>query len=189
MAGTKRPRAPGVLGRFRRDDRGVAAVEFALVSVPFFALLFAILEGALIFWTNQVLDEAVSQASRLLYTGNFQQTTLAVPAAEIPDRFKQEICNRVGGLFDCSSIKIDVQTYDSFPNGVPQPIVTDPDGTRHLDPAFGQYNTPGPSRITLVRAVIEYPVFVSLLGANGSDLSGNKRLLMGTAAFRTEQYM
>jgi len=189
MAGTDKRRARGLLGRFRRDDRGVAAVEFALVSVPFFALLFAILEGALIFWKNQVLNEAVTQASRLLYTGNFQQTTLAVPAAEIPDRFKQEVCSRVHGLFDCNSIKIDVQTYDSFPNGVPQPIVTDPDGTRHLDPAFGQYNTPGPSRITLVRAVIEYPVFVSLLGANGSNLSANKRLLMGTAAFRTEKYM
>jgi Flp pilus assembly protein TadG len=177
------------LRRFRRDEQGSTAVEFALVALPLFALMFASIEGALVFWTNQVLDEAVAQASRTLYTGSFQQANLTVPAAQIPEQFKAAVCSRVKGLFNCSEIKIDVQTYDSFPAGIPQPIITDADGTRRLDPAFGQFNPPGPYKITVVRAAIEYPVFVSLLGANASNLTGNKRLIMATAAFRTEQYL
>src|SRR3954469_6590303 len=137
-------RKHSLLARFRRDEQGATAVELSLLCAPFLALLFASVEGAMVFWTNQVLDEAVAQASRTLYTGSFQQSTLTVPAAQIPDQFKSAVCSRVKGLFDCSQIKIDVQTYDAFPSGVPQPIVTDPDGTRRLDPAFGQFNPPGP---------------------------------------------
>src|SRR4051794_24013573 len=151
-----------LLARFRRDEHGAMAVEFSLIAVPFLALMFASIEGAIVFWTNQVLDEAVAQASRTLYTGSFQQSTLTVPPAQIPDQFKSAVCSRVKGLFDCSQIKIDVQTYDAFPSGVPQPILTDPDGTRHLDPAFGQFKPPGPYKITVVRAVIEYPVYASI---------------------------
>jgi Flp pilus assembly protein TadG len=189
MFGRSAHKRQQIITRFGRDEQGATAIEFALLALPFLALLFASVEGAMVFWTNQVLDEAVAQASRTLYTGSFQQSTLTVPAAQIPDQFKSAVCSRVKGLFDCSQIKIDVQTYDAFPSGVPQPIVTDPDGTRRLDPAFGQFNPPGPYKITVVRAVIEYPVFVSLLGANGTNLSGNKRLIMATAAFRTEQYL
>jgi Flp pilus assembly protein TadG len=177
-----------LLARFRRDEQGATAVEFSLIAVPFLALMLASVEGAMVFWTNQVLDEAVAQASRTLYTGSFQQSTATVPAAQIPDQFKDAVCSRIKGLVNCSRIKIDVQTYDSFPSGIPQPIITDADGTRHLDPAFGQFKTPGPYKITVVRAVIEYPVFASILSANTSNLSGSKRLLMATAAFRTEQY-
>ena len=61
-----RPR--GLLRRFRRDQRGVTAVEFGMVATPFFALLFAIIETALVFWTTQVLETAVTNASRRVYT-------------------------------------------------------------------------------------------------------------------------
>jgi Flp pilus assembly protein TadG len=91
--------------RFRRDQSGVVGVEFALIAIPFVALLFASLEGALVFWSNQVLDEAVAQASRTLYTGGFQRQTLTVPAAQIPDLFKKEVCDRVKGLLNCKEIK------------------------------------------------------------------------------------
>ena len=41
--------------RFARHQDGTAAVEFALVAVPFLALLFAILETALVFFTGQTM--------------------------------------------------------------------------------------------------------------------------------------
>ena len=52
-------RRHSLLGRFRRDEQGAMAVEFSLVAVPFLALMFASVEGAMVFWTNQVLDEGV----------------------------------------------------------------------------------------------------------------------------------
>ncbi len=38
--------------RFGRKDDGAAAVEFAFVVVPFFAILFAIIELALVFFAE-----------------------------------------------------------------------------------------------------------------------------------------
>ena len=52
------------LRRFRRNRRGSAAVEFALVAPVFFALLFAIIETAIVFFAGQVL-ETVTQDSAL----------------------------------------------------------------------------------------------------------------------------
>ena len=50
---SSRDTAPGalrrLLRRFRGDRSGATAVEFAMVSVPFFGLLFAIFETAFVF--------------------------------------------------------------------------------------------------------------------------------------------
>ncbi len=46
--------------RFRRNRRGSAAVEFALVAPVFFALLFAIIESAMVFFAGQVLETGVT---------------------------------------------------------------------------------------------------------------------------------
>jgi Flp pilus assembly pilin Flp len=177
-----------VIKRFRQDDAGATSVELALVAAPFLALLFAVLESALVFWANQVLGTAVADASRELYTGRFQQASVGVAAADLPARFKREVCQRIGGLIPCDAVRIDVRRSDAFPAGVPVPIVTDPDGTRRIDPGFGIYQEPRPAEVALVRVAVELPVLVPLMDAMQGNLSGNKRLLMSTAAFRTEQY-
>jgi hypothetical protein len=40
-----------------------------------------------------------------------------------------------------------------------------------------------------VRLFYQYPVYVSLLGFNLSNINGGKRLLAATAAFRNEPYI
>jgi Flp pilus assembly protein TadG len=46
--------------RFVREKDGVVAVEFAIVAAPFLALMFAIMETALVFFASQVLETAVA---------------------------------------------------------------------------------------------------------------------------------
>ncbi len=60
------------MGRFRRDEKGVTAVEFGLLSLPFFAIIGAILETSLIFMASQILDSAVNDSARLIRTGQAQ---------------------------------------------------------------------------------------------------------------------
>lgn len=60
------------LRRFRGSRRGSAAVEFALVAPMFFALLFAIIESALMFLASQVLESASQNSARVLLTGQAQ---------------------------------------------------------------------------------------------------------------------
>jgi len=51
--------------RFVCDTGGAAAVEFALVSVAFFSLLFGIIFIAIFLYTNATLQWAMSRAARL----------------------------------------------------------------------------------------------------------------------------
>ena len=69
-----------LLRRFRRHRRGSAAVEFALVAPIFFALLFAIVEVALMFFATQVL-ETVTQASARYRPDRTGAERLADPGA------------------------------------------------------------------------------------------------------------
>ena len=70
--GAQRLRAAELVRRFVRQQDGAAAVEFALVAAPFLALIFAILETALVFFAGQALETAVANSSRLIMTGQAQ---------------------------------------------------------------------------------------------------------------------
>ena len=52
------------LRRFRRNRRGSAVVEFAMVAPMFIALLFAIIETAMVFYASQVLETATQGHSQ-----------------------------------------------------------------------------------------------------------------------------
>jgi Flp pilus assembly protein TadG len=187
-----RQRWAGALAALRRDEGGVAALQFALVAAPFLALLFAILETALVFWAGQVLQTAVTDTARDVYTGTFQLAHATSTPAQTKQDIKAAICTRVVAMFDCATkLTIDVKTYplsSGFPTTLPSPIVVDSNGNRGVDPNFGQYSNPVPNQIVLVRAIVLYPVYVSLLGSGTSNLNGTTRVLMGSAAFQTEPY-
>src|SRR5689334_5000603 len=85
-----------MLRRFGRRKDGAAAVEFAVVAAPFIAMLFAILETALVFFAGQTLETAVSDSSRLIMTGQAQTGNFDQSA------FKNAVCTKIYGLFDCS---------------------------------------------------------------------------------------
>jgi Flp pilus assembly protein TadG len=171
--------APRILRRFVRKDDGAAAIEFAMVAAPFLALVFAILETAIVFFAGQVLETATADSARLIMTGQAQK------AGFDQTKFKEEVCKRVLGLFDCTGgIKVDVRTYNSFSAAsMSKPI--DANGNITFTPA---YQPGAPGDIVVVRLLYEWPVAVSLLGLNLSDLSNGKRLIMATAAFRNEPY-
>ena len=50
------------------------------------------------------------------------------------------------------------------------------------------YSPGGPGDIVVVRLFYQWPLIVTGLGYNISNLSGSKRLLTATAAFRNEPY-
>ena len=166
--------------RFRTDQSGATAVEFSIVAVPFFALLFAILETALAFFAAQSLETAVANASRLIRTGQAQQSGLTAQT------FKDNICAQLNYLMNCSSsLYIDVKTYTTFGSislGVPK----DTNGNLLK---VGYTYTPGHGGdIVVVRAYYEWPVFVDKLGNNMSTMPNGSHLLDATAAFRNEPF-
>ena len=170
---------PRVLGRFVRTQDGAAVVEFGLVAAPFLALTFAIMETAVIFFSGQALETAVADASRLILTGQAQTQGFSA------QQFKDAVCAKVFGLFDCQNgVYVDVKTYTNFAN-VTMASPVDANGNFQNNFTF----TPGgPGDIVVVRLFYQWPVYVSLMGFNLSNVNGGKRLLVATAAFRNEPY-
>ena len=58
--------------RFFCNQSGSAAVDFALVLLPFLALLMAIIESAITLLAGQVLQTATTNSARLILTGQAQ---------------------------------------------------------------------------------------------------------------------
>jgi Flp pilus assembly protein TadG len=170
------------LRTFGRRDDGAAAVEFAIVATPFLAMLFAILETALVFFAGQTLETAVADSARLILTGQAQTANGGVGLNQA--EFKTAVCNKIAGLFDCAGgMTVDVKKYTSFSSAdLTKPV--DEDGK--IKP--GSYDPGGPCEIVVVRLIYAYPVYVSLLGFDLANMSGNKRLLVSTSVFRTEPY-
>src|ERR1700752_1164207 len=165
---------------FARRDDGAAAVEFGMVAAPFLALMFAIMETALCFFASQTLETAVADSARLIMTGQAQSQSFNA------GDFKNSVCSKVGGLFDCSGgLHVDVKTYSSFGSVDNSPPI-DANGNLKTG-SFG--STPGgPGDIVVVKLMYQWPVYASLLGFNLGNMAGNKRLIMATAAFRNEPY-
>jgi len=149
------------------------------VAAPFLALMFAIMETAIVFFASQTLETAVADSSRLIMTGQVQTGNFT------ETQFKQAVCAKILGLFDCANgIKIDVKKYSGFSSiNNSKPI----DAKGNLLTNFG-YDPGKQGDIVVVRLMYEWPIYVSLLGFSLSDLSGGKRLIMATAAFRNEPY-
>jgi Flp pilus assembly protein TadG len=176
--GARRLEAAAAVRRLVRQQDGAAAVEFAMVAAPFLALIFAIMETAIVFFAGQALETAVADSSRLIMTRQAQ--TQGMSQAQ----FKDAVCARIYGLFDCQNgVQVDVRKFSSFAN-VTMPSPVDANGN------FGAmgYDPGGPGDIVVVRLFYKYPVYVSLLGFSSSmsNVAGGMRLLAATAAFRNE---
>ncbi len=150
-----------------------------MVAAPFLALVFAILETAIIFFAGQTLETATADSARLIMTGQAQKSSFTQA------QFKDEVCKRIYGLFDCvNGIQVDVRTYTDFAS-INNAKPVDANGNLTVTPTY----SPGAAGdIVVVRLLYQWPVYVSLLGLNFSDMAGNKRLIMATAAFRNEPF-
>ncbi len=176
------------LRRFARRQDGAAAVEFAFIAVPFLALLFAILETALVFFAGQSLESAVADTGRLIMTGQAQQGISPSDSTKVgytANDIKQVACDHSYGLFDCNNLYVSVQTYGSFGTTSTAPPL---DANQQLNTANLPFNMGVQGSIVVVQLYYQWPIYVSLLDANLSNQNGQKRLLIATSVFVNEPY-
>src|SRR6185437_14822408 len=169
---------------FRRNRRGSAAIEFALVAPVFFALLFAIIETATMFFASQVLETITQDSARLIQTGRAQQASPPFTQAQ----FQAYVCSQIPALFDCNKVYVDVESYSYQAGGFSNVVINS-----QIDASGNFINNmkycPGnEGDIVVVRLCYQWPLFVTGLGYNISNLAGNQRLLAATAAFRNEPF-
>ncbi|MGF1545180.1 MAG: TadE/TadG family type IV pilus assembly protein [Parvularculaceae bacterium] len=173
-------RAHGALRkRFRRDDFGGAAVEFAIIAPIFLGLFFSIVEAGFYFFTNSATDAAASQAARLIRTGQAQNTSIS------ETQFKQRICDIVDALGDCADLYVDVRSFASFAAlaGASTTTICDNSGTP-------QYQLGGPSAIQRVRVCFVYRSINPTIGGKFKfNVEGSGRNLVSTVIFCNEPFI
>jgi len=176
-------RARRLVSRFGRNRKGATAVEFALVSIPFFGILFAIAETGVAFIGGSILDRAVEKASRSIMVGTLQGNAGNNNAKRTI--FHNNMCTLLDGYLDCNALKYDVQAYNTFGDLMaPIPLVNGA-----LDNSVLPRFNPGQSgQVVIVRVYYEMPVYVDFFGSGLANLTGNKRLLVGATAFKNEPF-
>lgn len=166
------------LSRFRREESGATAIEFGIVAAPFFALMIAIMEVALVYFANFSLENGLDQAARLIRTGQAQEQGFS------QQQFKEAVCDNVGVLSSClEGLKVEVVRYDNFGGVSPSDPV---DGDGQLRDDFG-YDPGTGGDVVLVRAFYEWNLVAAIPGGLGNMPSGG-RLIAAVATFRNEPF-
>jgi Flp pilus assembly protein TadG len=168
--------------RFHRDRRGSAAVQFAFIAPLFFALLFAIIEVSMVFFAGQILETGTADSARLFMTHQAQDSKMS------DKQFFDHVCDRVSVLFDCDKLVVSVKAYPAGTE-IPAADLAPPIVARAFT-SNATYEMGNPGDTMVIRAFYPWPLFVTGLGFNisdlGTDVASHKKLLAATAAFRVE---
>ena len=168
---------------FARDDRGVTAIEFAFLGLPFFTIIFAILETAMMFFASQVLDSAVEDASRMIRTGQAQSSGYGM------SNFRTLMCGYTFNLFgDCSAIKIKVTVISNFSSATTNPTVQTCTATTCTWTLTEAYAAGLGRDVVQVSAFYRWPLLVVLPYFNLKNQPDNYRLISATRVFRNEPF-
>ncbi|MFV0279139.1 MAG: TadE/TadG family type IV pilus assembly protein [Rhodoblastus sp.] len=91
-------------GRFLRDARGASAVEFAIVTLPFIALVLAVLEMATTFYFSASLDQATHNVAQQIRNG-----TIQLSETSQADMRTKYLCPLLPRAMTCSKIQVGMQ--------------------------------------------------------------------------------
>jgi Flp pilus assembly pilin Flp len=169
-----------VLRRLGADTRGVTAVEFAMVVVPFVALIMLVMEMALIFWIGATLDNALQGSMRQLYVGSSSAS-----GTSLMDAVRRQICDGAGGLVNCSTLKVDITAYPSFGDvRVSSPVDAT---TQDWRADFGrQHGCPVKGSVVVVQAALAQQSFYRLDLVRTAFKDGS-RLIQSAAVVQLNQ--
>lgn len=168
---------------FVREERGVAAVEFSLVGLPFIFMIIGVIEMSMMFASQSLLEYGTSQGARMIRTGQVQQ-------GGGEDVFRDAVCDAVSitpgrEFIPCEDIQYQVITLDSFGDAADEPPPEfDQDGNL-LDQSFdaGDVND-----IVMIRVAYRYKILTPLMSSLLTNNNDNSRLMVSTAVLQTEPY-
>ncbi|APG89459.1 TadE/TadG family type IV pilus assembly protein [Sinorhizobium americanum] len=190
-----------LLRRLLGDRRGGTAIEFGILALPFFIVVFASIETFVAFAGEQLLANATDTLARKIRTGEItfnQGKSTDMDQAE----FRQAFCDEIAILMTCSATEVDepeklyldvreVADPSEFPVAVPR---VDSAASSDLDTSGFQFSPGAGKDFTMVRAYYRWQVitdlvrpYVTNLRPAGSSMP-HDYLMVATATFRNEDY-
>ncbi|MCC2613283.1 TadE/TadG family type IV pilus assembly protein [Neorhizobium petrolearium] len=186
-----RSRRKGAWRRILRSRDGAAAIEFALLAIPYFIIIFAIIETFIAYTGEQLVGNAVDTMARRIRTG------IITAGNTNSTEFRRAFCDEVSIMIKCSEAEIgtpnklwlDVRSFTDFLD-VPDSVPLTPDGD--LDTSAFAYSPGAQKTINMVRAYYRWDVITDLIRpliTNVQPASGdNYFLIVQTSTVRNEDY-
>jgi Flp pilus assembly protein TadG len=167
--------------RLAQQRDGSAAVEFALIALPFLALVMGILEIGMYYVVSTTLENATEDAARQIRTGQFQNGSTVTAAG-----FVTQICSELTWLSSScpSNLFVDVRTYTSY-TAIAEPT---PISNRQITQASLTFSPGAAGSIVMVRAFYQWQLFTPGLDMMVATLNGGSTLITATSAFKNEPY-
>ncbi len=195
-----------ILQAWRINNEGVTVIEFAMIAPIFFGLLFMLIETGILFTAQQLLETAVTSASRTVLTGETQSGLSSSNTGNDPtgkDAFRDKICDGVSGLInvdECKSgLMINMQTFPAttdsaaVKDSLALPLKGDgtPDLTKMTCAGFG-----GGDEYMFIRAFYQYPIYADFGSIFGTESTWGKikgstkghSLISGTVVMKIEPF-
>jgi Flp pilus assembly protein TadG len=179
--------------QLRRDDRGAAALEFALVSPLLILFIVGIIEVAMILFVSSLLEGSVREAARYGITG------YTISGSSRVQIVRNIVASNTVGMIDMSKVTITTLTYSSFSNiGKPEPFndanhngiydagesYTDVNGNGKWDADMGAPGVGGAGDVVVYTVSYNWPFITGYL----SDVMGLSIPLSASYAVRNEPW-
>lgn len=167
--------------RFASAQNGVAAVEFALLIVPFLIIIFATIEVGVSFAARQVISNATETVARKLQTGDIKGKAIS------EERLRTELCQQMQFMVaqGCPNLSFSFGTYDGFAK-VPTDGLLDQDGKLTTQ---GITEASGTSTINQLNVVYAWPVLTNILYlVNSPHAAGGTMPLFATITWQNEPF-
>jgi Flp pilus assembly protein TadG len=165
------------------DRQGSAALQFALVALPFLMFLLFLAELGYDFFAQVSLDSGVQAAGRQVQIG-------AAQSAATVEAFKTSyLCPALNGLLPCASVSVDIR-----------PVMTDyhaeltgklpVNSSGKVDASAFGYCPGKPKQLMLVQAIYTSPSIVGLLvpSMSASTATGLVHVTLSTTGFINENF-
>ncbi|MEM8798356.1 MAG: TadE/TadG family type IV pilus assembly protein [Pseudomonadota bacterium] len=152
------------------------AVEFAIICLPLIALFLAAMQLGVIFLVNQMMQDAVTTASREIRTGQIQ--TGGIGSVSMRER----ICEDLVLVANCpANLQLAVNSFATLEDAANADLYTST-GAPIIN---NEYDPGGPNEIVVVSIAITYPIgFVNYFAPE----DGSAQRLAVSMVARSENY-
>lgn len=183
-------RAVSLGRRFANDGRGVVALEFGILVLPFLTLVLGVVSVGLYFFQVSTVESAAMQAARGIRTGQLQQSQGGYAGltsdAQKKAAFLQAFCNAAPSLPSCEAkTVVIVQSSTSFAS-ISQPTCAS--GGTLVDKSTTAFNAGNTSSVVLVTVCYPWALLGNVALGKVGSLSDGSFLMQASVAFRTEPY-
>lgn len=165
--------------RLAKDRNGTIVIEFGLIALPFFILIFGLFDVGLAHMTNRMFDNAIIDTTRLIRTGQAHSSGLDAAG------FKTQICDSMPD-FLCfeDRITVECESVSAFNQVSSISSLYDDDGNLRNDTG---YDIGAAQEIVACKAIYRWPMVSAILNFDDGDY-GNERHLTSMMVFRNEPW-